>query len=152
MDQKTQRSRVFPPTLCHGVARIFLTAPLSYDAVALHRGQCEQLLRYVKLATSSLGSVGRRGLDRAPNGSRRSGRRFGQRLCVDGAEASPGFVPSAAATSDVWGAVLPSSAGGHRVGVLIVPHYSMSPKSLNLLKRGHENASPGTRAHPLLAS
>src|SRR5207245_11187603 len=25
----------------------FLTAPLSYDAVALHRGQCEQLLRYV---------------------------------------------------------------------------------------------------------
>src|SRR2546428_7392582 len=32
---------------------------------------------------------------------------------------------------------------------LIVPHYSMSPKSLNLLKRGHENASPGTRAHPL---
>jgi len=44
----------FPPTLCHGVARIFLTAPLSYDAVAVHRGQCEQLLRYVKLATSSL--------------------------------------------------------------------------------------------------
>src|SRR2546426_8217542 len=54
MDQKTQRSRAFPPTLCHGVARIFLTAPLSYDAVALHRGQCEQLLRYVKLAASSL--------------------------------------------------------------------------------------------------
>src|SRR2546422_425518 len=54
MDQKTQRSRAFPPTLCHGVARIFLTAPLSYDAVALHRGQCEQLLRYVKLATSSI--------------------------------------------------------------------------------------------------
>jgi hypothetical protein len=25
----------------------FLTAPLSYDAVALHRGQCEKLLRYV---------------------------------------------------------------------------------------------------------
>src|SRR5712691_11861073 len=42
-----------PPTLCHGVARIFLTAPLSYDAVALHRSQCEKLLRYVKLATSS---------------------------------------------------------------------------------------------------
>jgi hypothetical protein len=57
MDQKTQRSRVFPPTLCHGVARIFLTAPLSYDAVALHRGQCEQLLRYVKLATSSYAVV-----------------------------------------------------------------------------------------------
>src|SRR2546428_8950525 len=54
MDQKTQRSRAFPPTLCHGVARIFLTAPLSYDAVAIHRGQCEQLLRYVKLATSSI--------------------------------------------------------------------------------------------------
>src|SRR5216683_3434836 len=41
------------PTLCHGVARIFLTAPLSYDAVALHLGQCEKLLRYGKLATSS---------------------------------------------------------------------------------------------------
>src|SRR5438093_8419427 len=54
MDQKTQRSRAFPPTLCHGVARIFLTAPLSYDAVALHRGQCEQLLRCGKLATSSI--------------------------------------------------------------------------------------------------
>src|SRR5438445_1478436 len=53
MDQKTQRSRAFPPTLCHGVTRIFLTAPLSYDTVALQRGQCEQLLRYVKLATSS---------------------------------------------------------------------------------------------------
>jgi len=41
------------PTLCHGVPRIFLTAPLSYDAVALHLGQREKLLRYVKLATSS---------------------------------------------------------------------------------------------------
>ena len=40
----------------------------------------------------------------------------------------------------------------YRNEYLIVPHYSMSPKSLNLLKRGHENASPGTRAHPLLAS
>src|SRR3989454_6565704 len=54
MDQKTQRSRASPPTLCHGVARIFLTAPRSYDAGALHRGQCEQLLRYGKLATSSM--------------------------------------------------------------------------------------------------
>src|SRR5439155_25559759 len=54
MDQKTQRSHAFPPTFCHGVACIFLTAPLSYDAVAIHRGQCEQLLRYVKLATSSI--------------------------------------------------------------------------------------------------
>src|SRR3989442_774862 len=54
MDQKTQRSRAFPPTLCHEVARIILTAPLSYDAVALHRGQYEKLLRYGKPATSSL--------------------------------------------------------------------------------------------------
>jgi len=42
------------PTLCHGVPRIFLTTPLSYDAVALYLGQCEQLLRYGKLATSSV--------------------------------------------------------------------------------------------------
>ena|SRR5437660_930878 len=42
------------PTLCHGVPRIFLTAPLSYEAVAIHLGQCEKLLRYVKLATSSM--------------------------------------------------------------------------------------------------
>src|SRR5712692_7935018 len=41
------------PTLCHGVACIFLTALLSYDAVALPLGQCEKLLRYGKLATSS---------------------------------------------------------------------------------------------------
>src|SRR5712691_8251625 len=52
--QKTQRSCAFPPTLCHRVARIFLTAPLSYEAVALHRGQCDTLLRYGKLATSSV--------------------------------------------------------------------------------------------------
>src|SRR5689334_12127182 len=48
---------------------------------------------------------------------RRSGRRFGQRLCVDGADPSSGFVASAAATGEVRGAVLPSSAGGDRVGV-----------------------------------
>jgi hypothetical protein len=41
------------PTLCHGVACLFLTALLSYDAVALPLGQCEKLLRYGKLATSS---------------------------------------------------------------------------------------------------
>src|SRR3989442_8767817 len=40
---------------------------------------------------------------------------------------------------------------GHE-GVLIVPHCSMSPEFLKLLKKGHENASPGTRANPLLAS
>jgi len=53
MDQKTQRSRAFPPTLCHGVARIVLTAPLSYEAGALPRGSCEKRLRDGKLATSS---------------------------------------------------------------------------------------------------
>ena len=42
---------------CHGAARIFLTAPRSYDAVALHRGACEKLLRDGKLATSSLNVV-----------------------------------------------------------------------------------------------
>ena len=36
--------------------------------------------------------------------------------------------------------------------LLIVPHCSMSPKFLKLLKMGHENASPGTHANPLLAS
>ena len=35
---------------------------------------------------------------------------------------------------------------------LIIPHCSMFPKLFKLLKRGHENASPGTRANPLLAS
>src|SRR5437588_10048985 len=40
MTQQTQRSRAFPPTLCQRVARIFLTAPFSYEAVALHWGQC----------------------------------------------------------------------------------------------------------------
>ena len=35
---------------------------------------------------------------------------------------------------------------------LRIPLCSMSPEFLNLLKRGHENASPGTHAHPLLAS
>ncbi len=35
---------------------------------------------------------------------------------------------------------------------LIVPHCQMSSKILKLLKRGHENASQGTRANPLLAS
>jgi hypothetical protein len=52
MDQKNTAITRILPTLCHGVARIFLTAPRSYDAVALHRGPCEQLLRYGKLATS----------------------------------------------------------------------------------------------------
>src|SRR6266704_1773887 len=51
--QKTQGSRVFLSTFCHGVARIFLTILLSYAAVAFHRGPCEKLLRDIKLATSS---------------------------------------------------------------------------------------------------
>jgi hypothetical protein len=36
--------------------------------------------------------------------------------------------------------------------ILRIPLCSMSPEFLNLLKRGHENASPGTHANPLLAS
>ena len=35
---------------------------------------------------------------------------------------------------------------------LIILHCSMFPKLFKLLKWGHENASPGTRANPLLAS
>ena len=35
---------------------------------------------------------------------------------------------------------------------LRIPLCSMSPEILNLLKKGHENASPGTHANPLLAS
>ena len=38
------------------------------------------------------------------------------------------------------------------LSLLIVPHCSMSPKFLKLLKMGHENASLGTHANPLLAS
>src|SRR6266849_4721147 len=53
VDKKTPRSRAFSPMCCHGAARIVLTAPRSYDAVALHRGSCEKLLRDGKLATSS---------------------------------------------------------------------------------------------------
>jgi hypothetical protein len=39
---------------CHGAARIVLTAPRSYEAVALHRGACEKRLYDGKLATSSM--------------------------------------------------------------------------------------------------
>jgi len=42
---------------CHGAARIVLTAPRSYEAVALHRGACEKRLRDGKLATSSIGDA-----------------------------------------------------------------------------------------------
>jgi len=51
--QKTRRSRAFPPPTLPRSPTIFLTAPLSYDAVALHLGPCETLRRYRKLATSS---------------------------------------------------------------------------------------------------
>ena len=40
----------------------------------------------------------------------------------------------------------------HLPGDLIILHCSMFPKLFKLLKWGHENASPGTRANPLLAS
>src|SRR2546426_12231692 len=52
-------SRTFPSHTLPWVPRIFLTAPLSYDAVAFHLGQCEKLLRYGKLATSSYSSARR---------------------------------------------------------------------------------------------
>jgi len=41
------------PMFCDEIPRIFLTAPPSYAAVAIDLGQCEQCLRYKKLATSS---------------------------------------------------------------------------------------------------
>src|SRR6266481_394724 len=37
-------------------------------------------------------------------------------------------------------------------GSLIIPRCSISPEFLNLLKRGHENASRGSLANPPLAS
>jgi hypothetical protein len=44
--------------LCHGVLCLFLTTPLLYVAVTFYFGQYEKLLRYGKLATSSvLGSM-----------------------------------------------------------------------------------------------
>ena len=43
-------------------------------------------------------------------------------------------------------------AVGTGSAILIILHCSMFPKLLKLLKWGHENASPGTRANPLLAS
>jgi hypothetical protein len=39
---------------CDDIPRIFLTAPPSYDAVAIHLGQGEKHLRSEKLATSSV--------------------------------------------------------------------------------------------------
>ena len=50
--QKTPRARAFSPMCCHGAARIVLTAPRSSDAVALHRGACEQRLRDGKLPSN----------------------------------------------------------------------------------------------------
>src|SRR6266849_655534 len=55
VDKKTPRARAFSPMCCHGAARIILTAPRSYEAVALHRGACEKRLRDGKLATNSHG-------------------------------------------------------------------------------------------------
>lgn len=55
--QKTLRSRAFPPHTLPRSPTIFLTAPLSYEAVAIHLGQCEKLRRYRKLATSSIYSI-----------------------------------------------------------------------------------------------
>src|SRR4030095_16758561 len=40
--QKTRRSRAFPPYTLPRSLTLFLTAPHSYDAVALHRGPCRR--------------------------------------------------------------------------------------------------------------
>jgi hypothetical protein len=50
--QKTLRSPTSWAMLGHGVRCIFLTAPLSYAAVAFSFGQYEKRLRHGKLATS----------------------------------------------------------------------------------------------------
>jgi len=50
--QKTLRSHTSWAMLGHGVRCIFLTAPLSYAAVAFSFGQYEKRLRHGKLATS----------------------------------------------------------------------------------------------------
>ena len=52
--QNMRRSRPFPSNIHHGVPRIFLTAPLSYVDGSLHHDQGAKLLRYGKLATSSI--------------------------------------------------------------------------------------------------
>jgi hypothetical protein len=49
--QNTLHSRTFPPPLSDGVPYIFLPALLSYVAIALHLGLCENPLHYRKLAT-----------------------------------------------------------------------------------------------------
>src|SRR6266568_4532066 len=51
--QKTRRSRAFRPHTLPRKPTIFLTAPLSHAAMAIHLGPCEQLRRDRKLATSS---------------------------------------------------------------------------------------------------
>jgi hypothetical protein len=61
VDKKTPRARAFSPMCCHGAARLVLTAPRSYEAVALHRGACEKRLRDGKLATSSECHITKRG-------------------------------------------------------------------------------------------
>jgi hypothetical protein len=48
---KTQRSRAVYLALYHGVARIGLTAPLSYNVVAVHLGPCKKRLHDVKTRT-----------------------------------------------------------------------------------------------------
>jgi len=70
MGKKTLRSPHSRPTLCHGVPRIFLTAPLAYDAVAFHLGQCEKRLRYGKLATSSILKIHDPGIQYEPAAER----------------------------------------------------------------------------------
>jgi hypothetical protein len=51
-DQKTRRSRAFLPHTLPRSPPIFLTAPLSDNAVALHLGPCEKLWRYRKLPSN----------------------------------------------------------------------------------------------------
>src|SRR6266852_4187268 len=66
---------------------------------------------------AALGRLGRSRTARAANGRLRPRPGVGQRLYVDGADASSRCVSSAASAGDVWGAVLPQGPGGHRAGV-----------------------------------
>src|SRR6266446_9377799 len=55
--QKTRRSGAFRPHTLPRKPTIFLTAPLSHAAMAIHLGPCETLRRYRELATSSIRRV-----------------------------------------------------------------------------------------------
>src|SRR5205823_5802343 len=73
-----------------------------------------------------------------------------RKVIISGCRIPDGVVVDAEAGHIYWTNMgVPSQNDG---SILIIPLCSMSPKFLNLLKRGHENASQGSLANPPPAS